>query len=94
MPAHKGQPKVGGRVKGTPNKRTVELADRLAEMFPDYDPVMAMAALANDMTADPFMRFQASKEVAQYIHARRKSIDHTTGGDKFGTEVILPHVAE
>lgn len=67
----------GGRKAGTPNKATLELKDRLAEAYPDYDPVMAMAALANDPAADPIVRFNASKEVAQYVHAKRKAVEHS-----------------
>jgi hypothetical protein len=37
-----------GRKKGTPNKAKQELQALLAERYPDYHPVLAMAALAND----------------------------------------------
>lgn len=97
MPAHKGHKKAGGRTKGTPNKSTVELRDRLAEKYPDYDPVMAMVDLANDPSADPFMRFTASKEVAQYIHPKRKAIEHSgKDGEPLPTPVVqvLPPSAD
>jgi len=97
MPAHKGHKKAGGRTKGTPNKSTVELKDRIAEKFPDYDPVMAMVALANDQSADPIMRFNASKEVAQYVHPKRKAIEHSgKNGEPLPTPVVqvLPPSAD
>lgn len=37
----KGQPRIGGRIKGTPNKRTQDVMDRLAAL--GCDPIAAMA---------------------------------------------------
>jgi len=73
--------KTGGRQKGTPNKDKKELLDQMAEKFPDYHPVLAMAAIANDENAGPEMRFQAHKEVAQYVTPKLKSVEHTAGED-------------
>ena len=67
--------KHGGRKKGTPNSDKRELKSLLAEKFPDYHPVVAMAAVANDKTADPILRFQAHKEVAKYVSPQLKSIE-------------------
>ena len=36
---------------------------------------MAMADVANDDDAPPDMRFQANREVAQYIEPKRKAIE-------------------
>lgn len=44
MPARKGQPKVGGRVKGTPNKVNSAVADMLREM--GCNPFVGMAKIA------------------------------------------------
>jgi hypothetical protein len=35
--------KSGGRIKGTPNKKSSELCELIAEKLPDYDPVLSMA---------------------------------------------------
>ena len=64
-----------GRRKGSLGKDKQALRDRLAEKFPGWDPVEAMAKVANDKSADPATRFQACKEVAQYIHPKLKSIE-------------------
>lgn len=69
--------KTGGRQKGTPNKPKQELLAKIQEQYPGYHPVMAMAALANDEDAPDFLRFQANKEVAQYIEPKRKALEVT-----------------
>lgn len=67
--------KTGGREQGTPNRDRKHLIERLNDMFPGYDPVLAMAAIANDKKLDINLRFQANKEVAKYVSPQLKSID-------------------
>ena len=67
--------RLGGRQKGTPNKRTQALLDLIDSECPGYDPVVAMAKIANDPSQDETLRVQCHKEVAQYIHAKRKAIE-------------------
>ena len=44
--------KTGGRQKGTPNKNRAVLIERLSERFPNYDPVIALAELAQDASVE------------------------------------------
>lgn len=76
MPAG-GARQGAGRKKNVPNKDKRELVDRLNKKFPNWDPVMAMAEMANDKKNGIDLRFAASKEVAQYIHPKRKAIEHS-----------------
>lgn len=69
--------KTGGRQKGVPNKQKAGLLAMLAERWPDYHPVVAMADIANDAGLDLDLRFQAHKEVAQYIEPKRKAVEHS-----------------
>jgi hypothetical protein len=69
--------KTGGRTKGTVNKDKAHFLSLLAEKWPNYHPVIAMAGIANDETVDLEMRFAAHKEVAQYVEPKRKAIEHT-----------------
>ena len=69
------QPKTGGRKKGTPNKRTQALLDAIGDVCPDYDPVVSMAIIANDVTQELSIRVQCHKEVAQYVHPKRKALE-------------------
>lgn len=80
--------KTGGRVKGTPNKRTQDLIDLIERECPGYDPIVAMAKIANDEAQDYNIRVQCHKEVAQYIHAKRKAIEVNGGEDSEGN--VLP----
>ena len=73
-------PSKMGRPKGSRNKRTAELAELLAKQFPGYDPVTAMAAMANDKSLDETLRLAANKEVAKYVRPQLKAIEHSTQG--------------
>ena len=79
----------GGRQKGTPNKDTKALCDRIAERYPGWDPVEAMAEIAQDDTNDVMIRLAALKEIAQYIHPKRKAIEHT---GKDGAPLVPPPI--
>ena len=72
--------KFGGRVSGTPNKRTTKLQELLEERFPGWCPVVQMAALAQDTEADMGLRVTCCKEVAQYLYPKRKAIEHSGDG--------------
>lgn len=67
--------KYGGRQKGTPNSDKKELRERIAEKYPDYDPVMAMVEIAQDNDNEIDIRLSANKEVAKYIHSQLKSVE-------------------
>jgi hypothetical protein len=95
MPREKGCKKLGGRVKGTPNKKTQAVIDRLAEL--KCDPIERMVVVARDAHAAGELSTAAQmyKELAQYVAPKRKAIE-VTGADggaiktdnKFIVEVI------
>lgn len=66
-----GGSKHGGRAKGTPNKKTLALLERIEQS--GKDPVQVMLDLLNDQ--DPVLRFQASKELLQYMYPKRKALE-------------------
>jgi len=68
--------KTGGRKEGTPNRDRKDLMERLNEKFPGYDPVLAMAEIANNPIADIRLKLQANKEVAKYTHPQLKTIEY------------------
>ncbi len=84
MAFEKGHIKAGGRKKGTPNKRSTELADKLAAL--NCDPITAMAKIAMDETVELRIRAQLFKELAAYCYPKRKAVEHT--GDAFEQVVI------
>lgn len=79
----------GGRQKGTPNKPKQALIEMMAERWPGYHPVMAMADIANDDSVDLETRFAAHREVAQYVEPKRKAVEHT-GPDGGPVQVAWP----
>ena len=75
--------KTGGREKGTPNNKTLEVAAILEEVR--CDPIRGMAKLAMNPRNSPELRGRMFSELAQYVHARRKAIEHSSpeGGTPF-----------
>lgn len=71
----KTRPKTGGRKKGTPNKRTKEITDKLAAL--DCDPIEGMAGIAMDEQNAPELRGRMFAELAQYVAPKRKAIEHS-----------------
>lgn len=62
---------------GSPNKNKQALIALLQAKYPDYHPVVEMAAIANDDNNDLQTRFNAHKEVAQYVTPKLKAVEHT-----------------
>jgi hypothetical protein len=67
--------KTGGRERGTPNRRSVELAERLEAL--DCDPVALLASIATDTEADMALRVKCSIELMAYLYPKRKAIEIT-----------------
>ena len=68
------QIKTGGRVKGTPNKKTIELQELIKEKYPNFNPILSMIELAENHFTATELQFQCLKEVAQYLLPKRKSL--------------------
>lgn len=81
--------KTGGRTAGTPNKRTAEVAERLAAL--DCDPIAGMARLAMDESNAPELRGRMFSELAQYVAPKRKAVEHSaTDGSSFEFSWMAP----
>ena len=70
----------GGRKKGTPNKKTSDLAEKLKAL--NCDPIEGMARIAHEAykAKDHAIALSAYKELAQYIYPKRKAVE-VTGED-------------
>lgn len=68
-----GQPKTGGRKKGTPNKGTLTVAEKLLAL--GCDPIEGMARIAMDERNSPETRGRYFSELAQYVYPKRKPVD-------------------
>lgn len=65
--------KTGGRIKGTPNRKTADIQELLDGL--GCSPIEGMARIANDENVDISIRFSAYRELAQYVAPKRRSID-------------------
>ena len=66
--------KTGGRRRGSLNRLTREVVEKLAKL--DCDPIEGMANLAMDESNPPELRGKMFAELAQYIAPKRKAIEH------------------
>ena len=69
--------KTGGRSKGTPNKRTQDVIEKLESL--DCDPIEGMARIALQAEKDGDKNLAATmyKELAPYVAPKRKAIEQT-----------------
>lgn len=84
MPLKNGE-KSGGRQKGTPNKVTQDILARCEEM--GCDPMKILMEFALHHPEDS-RRFEAAKELCQYIYPKRKAMELTSGDEK-GFKLII-----
>src|SRR5215208_6306459 len=68
----------GGRQKGTPNKKTQAVAEKLAAL--GCDPIKQMGQIALDESVEVSVRVQVLKELCQYVAPKRKAVE-VTGED-------------
>ena len=71
---------------GSPNKRS-SIIEKMLEKK-EASPLGYMADVMMDEEADPHLRFAAAKELAQYVAAKRKSIEITGEDGKAGIPLI------
>lgn len=69
--------KTGGRLKGTPNKRTQVVSDLLEEI--GCDPINGMATIAMNPANSPELRGRMYSELAQYLFPKRKAAEIKLG---------------
>jgi hypothetical protein len=65
----------GGRTAGTPNRRTLEVAEKLEQL--GCDPIEGMARLAMDVANSPELRGKMLAELAAYTTPRLKAVELT-----------------
>jgi len=66
-----GLPKTGGRVKGTPNKRSTHLATRLEES--GFDPLSELLKIFPDFCRD--RKASVLLSLLSYLYPKRKPVD-------------------
>jgi hypothetical protein len=67
--------KTGGRVAGTPNRKTREVTELLESL--GCDPIEGMARIAMNEAHSPELRGRMFAELAQYVAPKRKAVEHS-----------------
>lgn len=67
--------KTGGRVAGTPNRKTRDVEELLASL--DCDPIRGMAEIARNPEASLELRGRMNAELAQYLYPKRKAVEYS-----------------
>jgi hypothetical protein len=57
-----------------------ELKDMIYRLYPDYDPVAAMAGIAQDPNVEMSVRVRCHESVAKYMHAQLKTVEIRSEG--------------
>lgn len=83
--------KTGGRIKGTPNKRTVEIVELLEAL--DCEPVAGMASIAMDQRNPVELRGRMFAELANYVHAKKRATEIKADDGKRVTFIFHPFEA-
>jgi hypothetical protein len=78
-----GVPKTGGRKAGTPNRRTLEMASRLADL--GVDPLDGIAKLLRAPKTAPELRARLLCELLAYLYPKRKAIEFVTDSESDGS---------
>ena len=74
MAFEKGHTKIGGRQKGTSNKKTLLKADELLLQL-DINPIQKLIELAESDEATIDHKINCYKEIAKYTYPKHKSQD-------------------
>ena len=80
-----------GRPKGSLGEKTKAVQAKLDEL--GCDPIEALANISMDNSNTPELRFQANKELAQYVAPKRKAIEMDASVDG-GLKVNVVQFAE
>lgn len=86
----KGLPKTGGRPKGTPNKDKQELLD-LIQSTGCKHPLVGLAEIAKQshQAGELELATTCYKELAQYVAAKRKAVEHSGEIEQKGPLVVV-----
>jgi hypothetical protein len=69
-----GLPKTGGRKRGTPNKSTLDLAERLVVL--GCDPIGVLAQVCMNKKSPLDARIRCAIELASYLYPKRRPVEN------------------
>jgi hypothetical protein len=68
--------KTGGRIAGTPNRKTQEISALLESL--GCNPIEGMAQIATNEKHSPELRGRMFAELVQYVYPKRKAVELAT----------------
>lgn len=96
-----GQPKTGGRQRGTPNRATLAFSERMDELREQLDvcPIQVLMEIAagkklngERMLVDESVRVRAAAELLAYLFPKKRAAVEVSGPD--GTQVVFAVVRD
>jgi len=88
MPFQPGNKFGRGRERGSKNKASAAMRDLMDERYPEWNPVLAMAEIAQDDEFDLSVRVQCMKEVAGYMYPKQKAVELRSGEPQGSVEFV------
>lgn len=90
VPFKKGQKKIAGRTKGTPNKKTLTLFEELDQILTeDGEPVSIVKMLMAGIHAQPaFQQVDSLLKLMEFVFPKRKHTEHDLSDDEFKRMLI------
>ena len=87
-----GLAKTGGRERGTPNQRTLDLVEKLEKL--GCDPIEGLARIAMDAATALELKVRCFTELAQYVYPKRKALAQAADpdSDSLSIEVTVTYV--
>ena len=82
--------KTGGRKKGTPNKKTKELA----ELLGDYNPAVSLLEILKSDRVPIDLKIKINLDLMSYIYPKRKSVESKEQVLLFTNQKTVKDVAE
>ncbi len=84
-----GLPKTGGRKKGTPNKSSLAILEKLAEL--GCDPIAILARICMNEKSPLDARIRCAIELSSYVYAKRRPLDNPEPQGPCVLKTIVEH---
>lgn len=84
--------KTGGRVAGTPNRKTADAVALLEGL--GCSPLESMAKIASDESVDIAIRVSIWKDLASYLYPKRKAVELNANLNVMSHEAALAYLEE
>ena len=84
-----GLPKTGGRKKGTPNKSSLAISEKLAEL--GCDPIAILARICMNEKSPLDARIRCAIELSTYVYPKRRPLDISEPQGYCEVKTIVEH---